>query len=81
MGSILSLKPKHKFLCCFLIIESTNMLEAIHLFKVLHANRRGVTAVEYGIMAALISTVLVTAVGTFTGGLTRTFTRIAGRLT
>lgn len=56
------------------------MLEAVRLFKVLHANRRGVTAVEYGIMAALISAVLVTAVTTFTGGLTATFTRIAGKL-
>lgn len=41
----------------------------------------GVTAVEYGIMAALISAVLVTAVGFLTGGLTAVFTRVGGLLT
>ncbi len=57
------------------------MLEAVKLFKILHANRRGVTAVEYGIMASLIATVLITTMATFSTGLTRTFGRIAGRLT
>ncbi len=57
------------------------MLEAMESVKALCAERRGVTAVEYGIMAALISAVLVTAVGAFTSGLTATFTRIALLLT
>ncbi len=57
------------------------MLEALRLFRTLHANRRGVTAVEYGIMAALISAVLVTAVGTFTKAFSRAFSRIASYLT
>jgi pilus assembly protein Flp/PilA len=65
----------------FSIIEGVTMLEAVRLFQALHANRRGVTAVEYGIMAALISAVLITAVATFTGALPRTFARIASRLT
>ncbi len=55
--------------------------EAIRQFQALHANRRGVTAVEYGIMAALISAVLVTSVGVFTSGLAVVFARIAGKLT
>jgi pilus assembly protein Flp/PilA len=40
----------------------------------------GITAIEYGIMAALISTVLVTAVAFITGGLTTVFTRVGGLL-
>jgi pilus assembly protein Flp/PilA len=41
---------------------------------------RAVTAVEYGIIAALVATVLVTAVGFLTGGLTATFTSIGHTL-
>ncbi len=52
-----------------------------YLWTVLRADRRGVTAVEYGIMAALISAVLVTAIGSFTGGLSTVFTRLGGYLT
>jgi len=52
-----------------------------YLWTALRTDRRGVTAVEYGIMASLISAVLVTAVTTLTGGLTTTFKRIAGQLT
>lgn len=39
--------------------------------------KRGVTAVEYGIMAALIATILVAAVGTLGGGLKAGFSSIA----
>ncbi len=55
--------------------------DIMYLWTALRTDRRGVTAVEYGIMAALISAVLVTAIGTFTGGLTAVFGRIAGKLT
>jgi pilus assembly protein Flp/PilA len=44
-------------------------------------DRKGVTALEYGIMAALISAVLITAVAFLTGGLTTVFTRFGGLLT
>ncbi len=57
------------------------MLEIVRLLKSIHAERRGVTAVEYGIMAALISAVLVTAVGYFSKGLGTTFSRIGSNLT
>ena len=45
------------------------------------ADTRGVTAVEYGIIAALMSVALVTAVGFLTGGLTTAFTNIGNTLT
>ena len=44
------------------------------------AEEDGVTAIEYALIAALVSAVLVTAVGLMTGGLTTVFTRIKGLL-
>jgi pilus assembly protein Flp/PilA len=44
------------------------------------AEEDGVTAIEYALIAALVSAVLVTAVGFLTGGLTATFTRIGDLL-
>ncbi len=43
--------------------------------------RRGVTAVEYGIMAAMITTVLVTAMTTFGDSLTTCFGNITAHIT
>ncbi len=57
------------------------MIECIRLLAAIWQDKRAVTAVEYGIMAALISAVLVTSVGFLTGGLTAVFTRIGGKLT
>ena len=42
---------------------------------------RGVTTVEYGIMAALIATALVTSISYFTGGLSTAFSKIASTMT
>ena len=39
--------------------------------------KRAVTAVEYGIMAALIATALVLSVGTLTSGIAAAFTKIS----
>ena len=44
------------------------------------AEEDGVTAIEYALIAALVSAVLVTAVGFLTGGLTTVFTRIGDLL-
>ncbi len=52
-----------------------------YLWTAPRTDRRGVTAVEYGIMAALISLALVSSVGFLTGGLTRAFTRVDGLMT
>ena len=43
--------------------------------------KRAVTAVEYGIMAALIATALVLIINTFTGTLSTAFTKIGIHLT
>lgn len=44
-------------------------------------DEEGATAIEYGLIAGLISVALVTVLGLVTGGLTTVFTRIAGALT
>ncbi len=57
------------------------MLEYISFRTGLRMGKRGVTAVEYGIMAALIATILVAAVTTLGGGLKTSFASIATHLT
>jgi pilus assembly protein Flp/PilA len=49
-------------------------------FAAVAKDRRGVTAMEYGLMAALIAVGLVTAVGSLTGGLKDTFAAIAVKM-
>ena len=44
------------------------------------ADRKGVTAVEYGIIAGLIATALVAAIGTFSTDLSTAFTTIGGKV-
>ncbi|MGK5080377.1 Flp family type IVb pilin [Janthinobacterium sp. HLX7-2] len=44
------------------------------------AEEDGVTAIEYALIAALITAGLVTAIGYLTGGLSTVFTNIAARL-
>jgi Flp pilus assembly pilin Flp len=56
------------------------MLAYVTTWLQLKTDCRGVTAIEYGIMAALIGTVLVTAVAFLTGGLTSAFTTIGSDL-
>ena len=56
------------------------MSETIQTKPALTMDRRGVTAVEYGIMAALIATALVTSVGYITTGLSTAFTNIQTHL-
>jgi len=53
------------------------MSDFIRLVAALRTDRRAVTAVEYGIMAALIATALVTVIGTFSGSLIALFSRLA----
>lgn len=53
------------------------MMKHIRSAMSLKTDRRGVTAVEYGIMAALIATALVAAVGTFSTGLKGAFTNLS----
>ena len=48
----------------------------LQLFKTLIGDRRGVTALEYGMIAALIAVVIVTAVTNIGTGLNTAFTTI-----
>jgi pilus assembly protein Flp/PilA len=43
----------------------------------LHRDEKGATAVEYGIMVALIAVVIIVAVGLIGGNLTTTFSSVA----
>ena len=57
------------------------MFEYIKAWLELKTDRRAVTALEYGLIAALIAVVIVTAVTTVGTDLTTTFTRISTKLT
>jgi pilus assembly protein Flp/PilA len=52
-------------------------LPAIILGTIIAKKERGATAVEYGIMVALIAAVIITVVTTLGGNLTALFTRVA----
>lgn len=44
------------------------------------AEEDGVTAIEYALIAALVAAVLVTAIASFTDGLSAAFTKIGNKL-
>jgi pilus assembly protein Flp/PilA len=52
----------------------------IHLARKLAADESGVTAAEYGLLAALLATVLVAAVPAIGSGLNHTARTVAGSL-
>jgi pilus assembly protein Flp/PilA len=52
------------------------MLDAVNSLIALKNDRRGVTAIEYGLIAALMSAVLVTIFGALGTALTTAFTNI-----
>ena len=56
-------------------------LASMSLFKEFLANEDGATAIEYGLIAALIAVVIITAVKTVGTNLTATFNKIAAGLT
>jgi pilus assembly protein Flp/PilA len=45
------------------------------------ADENGVTAIEYGLIAAIVGVAVVTGAGLLSGGLTSLFTDIGSRLT
>ena len=49
-------------------------------FVSLLKNERGATAIEYGLIAALVAVAAVTVLGTVGANLTGTFTRVANKL-
>ena len=56
------------------------MRKYIRLITEFKGAKRAVTAVEYGIMAALIATALVTSVGLLTGGISTAFSNIKTKM-
>jgi len=56
---------------------SSIMRNLLHRF---FGNQSGVTAIEYGLIAALIAVVIIVAVGLVGTDLTATFTSVAGAL-
>jgi pilus assembly protein Flp/PilA len=46
----------------------------------LRSDEEGATAIEYGLLAALIAVVIIVAVTAVGGGLTNTFNTVAGNL-
>lgn len=51
------------------------------MFRKLMKNEKGATAIEYGLIAALIAVAMVTAVGQFSDALNGTFIDAADELT
>jgi len=56
------------------------MYEYLHTWLSLKADRRAVTALEYGLIAALIAGVIIAAVTTLGGDLRTTFLDIGSRV-
>ena len=56
------------------------MIEYMTTWIQLKTDRRGVTALEYGLIAALIAGVIVTAVALVGTNLTSTFNTLAGKV-
>lgn len=56
------------------------MLDFVRTLLALRFDKRGVTAMEYGLIAALIAVAIIAAVGTVGTNLTTTFNAIADKL-
>jgi pilus assembly protein Flp/PilA len=56
------------------------MIEYLKTWLALTADRRGVTALEYGVIAGVMAVVLVTAFTTLGGNLTSVFNTVGNEL-
>ncbi len=63
------------------LIPSLSSHLSIRSFRELQNDRRGVTALEYGLLAGLIAVVIIGAVTTLGGDLKNVFTNIGTNLT
>jgi pilus assembly protein Flp/PilA len=57
------------------------MHKAIHLLGNLKADRKGVTALEYGVIAAVLVVAVAAGIGTIGGGLATKLTAISTAIT
>ncbi len=55
-------------------------MKIVSFLKSFARDERGVTAIEYGLIAALIAVVIIAAVELVGGGVSNTFNTIAGEL-
>ncbi|NBB82410.1 MAG: Flp family type IVb pilin [Alphaproteobacteria bacterium] len=53
----------------------------ISIFKNFLKDESGATAIEYGLLIALIAVAIIAAIGTLSGGLQTLFTNVGTRLT
>jgi pilus assembly protein Flp/PilA len=56
------------------------MLDYLHTWLALRFDKRGVTAMEYGLIASLIAVAIIAAVTAVGTNLTSTFTTISAKL-
>ena len=56
-------------------------MKTVQFFQKFARDEEGVTAIEYGLIAALIAVVIITAVTTVGGDLTNVFTAVSTGLT
>ena len=56
-------------------------LNLVSRFQAAMADREGATAIEYGLLAALIAVVIITAVSAVGTNLTNVFNQVANKLT
>lgn len=73
--------PLRQGMCLFFTHKEFVMNTISTALKQFANDEDGVTAIEYGMIAALIASALVLAVGTVTTGLQAAFSYIAGKMT
>ena len=73
--------PLRQGMCLFFTHKEFVMNTISTALKQFVNDEDGVTAIEYGMIAALIASALVLAVGTVTTGLQAAFSYIAGKMT
>lgn len=56
-----------------------NVLKFLNIMSALKRDEKGVTALEYGLIAALIAVAIIGAVSTLGASLSTTFTNISGK--
>jgi len=62
-------------------MEKTQMTKIVKAWLGLKADLRGVTALEYGLIASLIAVAVITAITTLGSNLGNTFTNLAAKFT
>ena len=67
-------------MACRLAAVVDKELEMMHFFRKLGKNEKGATAIEYGLIAALIAVAIISSVTVVGSKLTGTFTNVSNGL-